>query len=146
MSIPGVYGQPRGLKQARIVMWVQVVFSVLGSIFLLVLAGAASSADDASGVGGLLVVAGVVNVVLAVALGVCAAQLASGRPWAWVTAIVVEAVIMINALVSLITAGATGVLPMVLAAAALGGLLSKEMRAWAAANRAGRADPGRATA
>jgi hypothetical protein len=60
MSIPGVYGQPRGLKQARIVMWVQVVFSVLGSIFLLVLAAAASSADDASGVGGLLVVVGVV--------------------------------------------------------------------------------------
>ncbi|WP_432847330.1 hypothetical protein ACQPXB_41635 [Amycolatopsis sp. CA-161197] len=34
MTNPGVYGPPKGLGQARIFMWIQVAFNLLGSLLL----------------------------------------------------------------------------------------------------------------
>ncbi|WP_326565883.1 hypothetical protein VSH64_28920 [Amycolatopsis rhabdoformis] len=137
MTNPGDYGPPKGLGQARIFMWIQVAFNVLGSIFLLLAAGAlaSTSAADDTGTAGLLVVILVVNIVMAVLLAVCAIQLRSGKQWPWITAIVVEAIVVINGIVTMISSGFTGVLPIVFAALALSGLLHKDVRAWIAAQR-----------
>ncbi|QRP47330.1 hypothetical protein [Amycolatopsis sp. FDAARGOS 1241] len=137
MTNPGVYGPPKGLGQARIFMWIQVAFSVLGSILILALAAAASS-NGAEGTG-LLVVIAVINFVMAVALAVCAVKLPSGRQWPWVTAIVVEAIVVINGIVTLISEGVTGILPLIFAGLALRGLLHKDVRAWLTAQRGGQA-------
>ncbi|MFF4598852.1 hypothetical protein [Amycolatopsis sp. NPDC001319] len=133
MTNPGVYGPPKGLGQARIFMWIQVAFNVLGSLLLLVAAAAASVGD--TGVAGLLVVIIVINILMAVVLAVCAITLQSGKQWPWVTAIVVEAIVVINGIVTIISSGVTGILPIVFAGLALRGLLHKDVRAWITAQR-----------
>ncbi|MEU4667106.1 hypothetical protein AB0F91_03830 [Amycolatopsis sp. NPDC023774] len=136
MTNPGVYGPPKGVGQARIFMWIQAGILALGSILLLVLAGrlAATTAGD-TGVAGLLIVNLVIDVVMIVVLVVCALTLPSGKQWPWVAAIVVEAIVVINGIITIINSGVVGVLPIVLAALALRGLMHKDVRAWIAAQR-----------
>ncbi|MET7990000.1 MULTISPECIES: hypothetical protein [unclassified Amycolatopsis] len=128
MTNPGEYGPPKGLGQARIFMWIQVAFSVLGSILIGAVAGA-----SAGGFAGVLLVIVVVNILMAIALAACAIVLPQGKQWAFVTAIVVEAVIIINGIVTLISSGFSGVLPLVFAGLALRGLLQRDVRDWISA-------------
>ncbi|MGW4489919.1 hypothetical protein ACWEOE_39605 [Amycolatopsis sp. NPDC004368] len=135
MTNPGVYGPPKGLGQARIFMWVQAGILALGSILLLVIAARLGSTLDDSGVAGLVIVNLVINVLMIAVLVVCAITLPSGKKWPWVTAIVVEAIIVINGIITIVSSGVAGVLPIVFAAIALRGLLHKDVREWLNAQR-----------
>lgn len=129
---------PKALRTARIVMFVQSLFSIVVGFALLSLL-ATSDVDDGDGLA--LILGG--SLVLSVVLLGCAATLTRRWRGVWTTVVVIESLNAASALfgeISLLVAGGepapAGVLPIIVSMLVLRGLLQPEVRAWFARARA----------
>ncbi|WP_116203342.1 hypothetical protein [Amycolatopsis circi] len=116
---------PADLKQARIFMWIQVALSAIGPLLLAGMAGI-SLLDLIS----LTQVYIVITYATAIALAVCAVVLPKRQQWAFVTAAVIEGLLVLNSLVTLLSKGLPGLLPLIFAGLALRALLTRDVRTW----------------
>ncbi|MFD2471002.1 hypothetical protein [Amycolatopsis silviterrae] len=116
---------PADLKQARIFMWIQVVLSSIGPLLL---AGAAGvSLAEVISLAQLYIV---ITYATAIALAVCAVVLPKRQQWAYVTAAVIEGLLALNSLITLLSKGLPGILPLIFAGLALRTLLTRDVRTW----------------
>jgi len=124
---------PKELSAARVIMWVQFGFGVLGSALFLLGLAALLSVGFVAGAAVVLVL-GFVAIAMTVLIGVCAATLKQGRKWTLYATIVAEVLMILNYLNALfsVQVGNTlgSVIGLVLAAAVLGSLLRPTGRAF----------------
>jgi len=120
---------PRSLKFAVGGLVFQALMNGLLGVLLIGLAS--SEADHGRDEGtGLLQFVGVVSVVLAVVLAVCAVLVGRRFGWVRVTVITIEGVSIASAVLALFNGSVPGVLGIVIAAGIIRSFVSPEGRAW----------------
>ncbi|MGK5544876.1 hypothetical protein ACSNOH_09095 [Streptomyces sp. URMC 127] len=126
---PVAMEMPRGVRTARIGLYVLGGLNVLGGVLMLGVAG-----SGAAGAGGAsaaqLVATGSVGLVLSVVAFVVAAKFRSGGNGVRITGAVVGGLVLLNALLALATGQLTGGPGLAMGALVLVGCLKKEAADW----------------
>ncbi|MEU8551498.1 hypothetical protein AB0C81_31755 [Streptomyces roseoverticillatus] len=127
-SAPVAVEMPRGVKHARIGLYVLGGLNVLGGVLMLAAAGVKGDVDGTSATQ--LYATGTVALVLSVVAFVVAAKFGSGGNGVRITGAVVGGLVLLNALVSLATGQLTGGPGLAIGALVLVGCLKKEAADW----------------
>jgi hypothetical protein len=109
-------------------LWFQTVVNALG--VLLLFSAAQDRADHGQDGAGLLRTIGVVSLLVAVLLAVCAIMAVRGTPWVWWLAIGLQVIAMVGGLITLVSGNVGTIVGIAVAAGIVWLLRARESQEW----------------
>ncbi|WP_370942471.1 hypothetical protein AB5J62_25560 [Amycolatopsis sp. cg5] len=123
---------PKPLKNVRILLWFQAVANIL--VGVLVTMVALNALDHGDEDAALPLAIGIISLIIAVVLAVCAVMLSRRAAWVRTTVMALEGISVLSGVIGLVTGGAvTLLIGIAIAIGILVSLSNPEVKAWFAA-------------
>ncbi|SDY39178.1 hypothetical protein SAMN05421504_105405 [Amycolatopsis xylanica] len=99
---------PRPLKNVRILLWFQAISNILAGFLVIMLA--LNALDHGDEDGALPLVIGIISLIIAVVLAVCAVMISGHAPWVRTTIMTLEGITLVAGVIGLVSGGAVTLL------------------------------------